>query len=99
MGKLILAEWPLTVTPPEIIAANGLERSTIDAFEATLSPDQQKLFSFKSWEDFLQSCLDQLTPESGSAFLTLANSHTKDGSGPLMGVIRTNAFAIKPEES
>ncbi|KAJ7799295.1 hypothetical protein B0H14DRAFT_2903803 [Mycena olivaceomarginata] len=38
--------------------------------------------------------VDRMRPEDKAAFMELANSHTKDGSGPIVGIIRTNSVGI-----
>ena len=46
-------------------------------------------------EQKLGTALDRLMmPEAKEEFMSLANSHKHDGSGPILGVIRTNGFRI-----
>jgi hypothetical protein len=35
-----------------------------------------------------------MEPENKNAFMELANSHKDDGSGPILGIIRTNGFRV-----
>jgi hypothetical protein len=50
------------------------------------------------WEKFIQPCFERLTPERQAAYRALANSHTRDGSEPLLGIVRTNGFGIPLQE-
>jgi len=45
-------------------------------------------------EKTLREPLDRMDPESRAAYMALANCHTEDGSGPLMGILRTNGLGI-----
>ncbi|KAG6853239.1 hypothetical protein C0991_005826 [Blastosporella zonata] len=47
------------------------------------------------WETtYLRPCFERLDPDQQAAFLDLANAHKEDGSGPILGVIRTNGFEV-----
>ncbi|KAF7315054.1 SET domain-containing protein [Mycena indigotica] len=46
-------------------------------------------------ERFLSMMVDRMVPERREAFLKLANSHREDGSGPYMGIMRTNSFGVR----
>lgn len=89
-GDLILAERPLTFTPMTPHPSPDLP--------GAVPPEQLKALAHFDWEKFLQPCFARLTPENQAAYRALANSHTKDGSGPLLGVIRTNGFGVSLEE-
>jgi hypothetical protein len=52
-------------------------------------------FADFDWDTFIQPCFDRLSPENKAAYRALANSHTKDGSGPLYGVFLTNNFSFE----
>ncbi|KAF9262216.1 SET domain-containing protein [Marasmius fiardii PR-910] len=45
-------------------------------------------------EKFVEAVFERLQEENKAAFMALHNSHKQDGSGPLMGVVRTNGFGI-----
>ncbi|KAG6833047.1 hypothetical protein H0H87_012058 [Tephrocybe sp. NHM501043] len=47
------------------------------------------------WENaYLRPCFGRLDPDQQAAFLDLANAHKEDGTGPILGVIRTNGFEV-----
>jgi hypothetical protein len=86
MGDLIIAERPLMVTP-------GAVDLNIDYLE-TISNDQKRQIVLLEWEKVLDRCFQRLSNEDQAAFLTLANTNNKDGSGQILGKIRTNGFAV-----
>ena len=89
-GDLILAERPLILTPITPHPSPDLPAAVLQ--------EQLKALGHFDWEEFLQPCFARLTQENQAAFRALANSHTEDGSGPLLGVIRTNGFGVTLEE-
>ena len=46
------------------------------------------------WEEHLGIALKRMTDANRKAFMALANSHTEDGSGPILGIIRTNGYIV-----
>jgi hypothetical protein len=88
MGDHILSERPLTVSPIGIRVPVGIGHS------GNLSPEQLRQAMLFEWEKLLEICFNRLEPDNQAAFMALANSHTKDGSGPILGVIRTNGFEV-----
>ena len=86
MGDLIVSERPLFVTCP---AAS----SKLDVPDDT--PMEQRIQAMLAqWEKALECGFHRMSEENQVAFKALANSHTQDGSGPILGVIRTNGFGI-----
>jgi hypothetical protein len=88
MGDLIVTERPLMVTP------RGLSLPTPIGLPMTFTAEQRRQAAIFEWEKMLQGCFDRMEPENQAAFMTLANSHLEDGSGPLLGIIRTNGFEV-----
>jgi hypothetical protein len=88
MGDLIVAERPLMLTP------RGLRLPTSIGFPPTFTAEQRRQAAMFEWEKLLQSSFDRMEPENQVAFMALANSHLEDGSGPILGVIRTNGFEV-----
>jgi len=89
MGEHILTERPLTVTPTAIPMPN-FAKSLVG-----LTDEQRSKAILDEWEKaFLLPCFTRLDPATQEDFLNLANSHTADGSGPILGVIRTNGFEV-----
>ncbi|KAG6915540.1 hypothetical protein DXG01_011005 [Tephrocybe rancida] len=91
MGDHILTERPLTVTPTVIPMphfAQSLEAKGI-------KDDPREHAILDKWENaYLRPCFERLNSEQQADFLDLANAHTEDGSGPILGVIRTNGFEV-----
>ncbi|KAF4612720.1 hypothetical protein D9613_011817 [Agrocybe pediades] len=92
-GELILAERPLLVAPRDI----GM---MVDPSKLMLrekySPDEFKQITMMECEKLLEFVVHRyMEPEHREAFLALANSHQEDGSGPLLGIIRTNGYGIE----
>ncbi|KAJ7079799.1 hypothetical protein B0H15DRAFT_858090 [Mycena belliarum] len=85
-GDLILSERPLTISPAWTI--------TRMRFLRELTEQEKYLAVVYEWEKTLQPMFDRLCPENKSAFMALANSHQHDGSGPIVGRIRTNSFGL-----
>ncbi|KAJ2929301.1 hypothetical protein H1R20_g7791, partial [Candolleomyces eurysporus] len=49
----------------------------------------------KNSESFFRYMVDQqMRSDDRKEFMSLANSHTNDGSGPVFGIVRTNGFGI-----
>jgi hypothetical protein len=87
MGDLVYAERPILMTRPAAHMPLELPPNT--------SREQMVHMTLREWERTLQVTFDRLTPERQTACLALANSHTEDGSGPILGIIRTNGFGVK----
>lgn len=89
MGDHILTERPLTVTP------TGIPMPNFAKGLVGLTDAERRQAILNEWENtYLQPCFNRLDPKTQEAFLDLANSHTEDGSGPILGVIRTNGFEV-----
>ena len=54
----------------------------------------QMAISMMEWERTLEIAVGRMEPEDRNAFMELANSHKDDGSGPILGIIRTNGFKV-----
>lgn len=81
-GALIFAERPLVVAPLAI----------------TVSPDygthQKNQAVLLEYERVLKEAVSRLPPEAQANFRALHNSFTGDGSGPLLGITKTNNYGI-----
>ncbi|KAJ3515317.1 hypothetical protein NLJ89_g1838 [Agrocybe chaxingu] len=53
----------------------------------------KQIFMFEV-EKGLQRAVSRMSDERRAALMALANSHKEDGSGPILGIIRTNGFSI-----
>ncbi|KDR74752.1 hypothetical protein GALMADRAFT_280151 [Galerina marginata CBS 339.88] len=84
-GDLVFSERPLLVSPRNIgvLGIPYTEGSDMKAYRAKM------MFE---WEKQLEIAVGRMTPENQVAFKSLINNHTEDGSGPLLGIIRTNGY-------
>ncbi|KXN82804.1 SET domain-containing protein 5 [Leucoagaricus sp. SymC.cos] len=87
VGDLIFSERPLLVTPRAVFPPARLNLSGYSKEKVT----QTIMFEY---EKILEHVVSRMSPERRAALLALCNSHTEDGSGKIMGIIRTNGFSI-----
>ncbi|KAK0195507.1 hypothetical protein F5146DRAFT_1025879 [Armillaria mellea] len=85
-GALILAERALMMVPAGVRGSPGI-------FEK-YSAEQARQTVLFEWEKQLEIAYKRMPEERQKAFIALYNSHTQDGSGPIMGVIRTNGYGL-----
>ncbi|KAK0485898.1 hypothetical protein IW261DRAFT_1452639 [Armillaria novae-zelandiae] len=85
-GALILAERALMIAPAGVRGSPGI-------FEK-YSAEQARQTVLFEWEKQLEVAYKRMPEEHQKAFIALYNSHTQDGSGPIMGVMRTNAYGL-----
>ncbi|KAG6818346.1 hypothetical protein H0H93_005703 [Arthromyces matolae] len=89
-GALIFAERPVLVTPRpipiEISYPEGISQAEMIKIQLT------------EYEKVLEMCVDRMLPQDRKAFFELCDNHIEDGSGPILGRLRTNGFAIQIEE-
>jgi NOL1/NOP2/fmu family ribosome biogenesis protein len=86
---------PVLVERPYLVysKASSIELSP-KAFEE-LSEDQIVQIKLNQVERYYQIVVDQqMIGEAREGFMSLANSHKNDGSGPVFGIVRTNAWEI-----
>ena len=87
MGELIFAERPLLVSPRSNI---GVNVGSLEQYDWKT----QIAIAMMEWEKTLEIAVGRMEPEDRKAFMELANSHKEDGSGPILGIIRTNGFMV-----
>ncbi|KAF9024824.1 SET domain-containing protein [Hymenopellis radicata] len=84
-GDLIFAERAMIIATGGVYALQGADHlKGIDYLRALLIEAEKTL----------EVPYGRLLPEWKEAFMNLSNSHENDGSGPLMGRLRTNGFTI-----
>ncbi|KAJ7782629.1 hypothetical protein B0H16DRAFT_1446935 [Mycena metata] len=88
MGDLILSERALLIAPAHLFAEDNFPEDFTDA--------QLHQAVFAQAEARLQVAYDRMLPENQKAYMALANSHLQDGSGPILGVMRTNGVNAAP---
>ncbi|KAJ7747769.1 hypothetical protein B0H16DRAFT_1554505 [Mycena metata] len=86
-NDLIICERPLTLVPAWMRISVRFLREMTDQEKA-----QMQLYE---WEQQLKVLFDRLHPDYQAAFVKLANSHQRDGSGPIAGIMRTNGLGVK----
>ncbi|KAJ7350566.1 hypothetical protein DFH08DRAFT_995198, partial [Mycena albidolilacea] len=85
MGDLILSERPL------FVSARGVPVPT----PSTFSRAQVMQLTLQGHEKYSAVSIDRMRPEAKKAFMALRNCHTEDGSGPIVGIVRTNGMALE----
>lgn len=85
-GSLIFSERAIMIQPSCPSAPVPVD--------SAFSAEQHAQAVLDVWEKILESCFGRVPPANKAAFSALHNSHKHDGSGPLLGVIRTNSFGI-----
>jgi len=90
VGELILAERPLFVGPRVLRLANHAEMTR------KYGAHKANLISMAEWEKLLMLAASGMTPENLDAFSKLTTTHKieDDGTGPILGIMRTNAFGL-----
>ncbi|CAA7270096.1 unnamed protein product [Cyclocybe aegerita] len=91
VGELIFSERPLLVAP------RAMEAPTKPPVSSNFTIDQQKQIAMYEFEKVLQCAVGRMSAERRAALMALANSHKEDGSGPILGIMRTNGFSIATE--
>ncbi|KAJ7221361.1 hypothetical protein GGX14DRAFT_429485 [Mycena pura] len=84
-GDHILAERPLFVT------VRGIPLQCPPSF----TREQYHQHAMNEFERCLEFSVKQrMRPEDSEAFMALKNSHKEDGSGPIVGIVRTNGLRL-----
>lgn len=91
-GDLIWAERPLIVTINAIIPPKGTH---IGDHHTVAQGNALRLYA---GERTVEAIVGRLTPERRAKFMSLANSHKEDGSGPCSAIMRTNELEIRMVE-
>lgn len=85
-GDLIIDERPILITPKAV--------PVIPITPAHYTLEQALQVQIHEYEKLLKALVNRLRADKKAAFMSLANSHEHDGSGPIYGRIRTNAFGM-----
>ncbi|KAF8886420.1 hypothetical protein CPB84DRAFT_1787544 [Gymnopilus junonius] len=91
VGQLIFAERPLLVSPRNI----GLLGATYIPEGRSRDMNTIQAVAMYEWEKQLEVAVGRMSKENQKAFKELENNHKEDGSGPLLGIVRTNGFSIE----
>ncbi|KAJ7221357.1 hypothetical protein GGX14DRAFT_388537 [Mycena pura] len=84
-GDHILSERPLLVTV----------RCVPVSYPPSFTRDQYYQHTLNEFEKCLEIPVKRMRPEDREAFMALENSHKEDGSGPIVGIVRTNGLCLK----
>lgn len=84
-GDLVYAERPILM---------AFQNSKVPRVPPGTTKEQLVYVVLQEWERQLRPAFERLEPEKQAAYRKLANSHTEDGSGPILGIMRTNSFGV-----
>ncbi|KAF7351086.1 ER lumen protein-retaining receptor [Mycena sanguinolenta] len=85
MGDLILDERPLFVCS---------HRIPLPEPPSTFTHEKFMEYHLQKLEEYYQHSLGRMRPKARNAYLALHNCHKEDGSGPAVGIARTNGMAL-----
>ncbi|KAF7289264.1 Aldehyde dehydrogenase [Mycena indigotica] len=83
-GEVILYERPLLIVPMAIPSSAPKHFSQTQLIQHSLN----------ELERYYKVAVDRMTEQRRAAFMSLHDCHTKDGSGPIVGRIRTNGICL-----
>ncbi|KIK59025.1 hypothetical protein GYMLUDRAFT_202001 [Collybiopsis luxurians FD-317 M1] len=95
-GDLILDERPLLVCPNGLTIGSLLSLDILDT--TALSDEQQRQIILHEWGKHIKIACDRMLPGNRKAFMELFNSHEHDGTGEIIGRIRTNGIQCNLKE-
>ncbi|KAJ7686553.1 hypothetical protein B0H17DRAFT_1332780 [Mycena rosella] len=87
-GEVILSERALLIAPGHLFGD--------DDYPSSFSEAQIQQAILVQAEQYLKVAFDRMDPEDKTAYMALANSHLQDGSGPILGIMRTNGVGAGP---
>ncbi|KAJ6497622.1 hypothetical protein C8R45DRAFT_822965 [Mycena sanguinolenta] len=85
MGDLILDERPLFVC----------SRGVPVPVPSTFTQEQIIQYHLQKLEEHYQLSINRMRPKAKAAYMALSNCHKEDGSGPIVGIVRTNGLALQ----
>ncbi|TFY78992.1 hypothetical protein EWM64_g5024 [Hericium alpestre] len=88
VDDIILAEHPLAILPIKWVSTNVPPNGEFAAY------DEWYQYAMNEREELLKLVLARMAPEKQAAYCMLANSHQRDGSGPLSGIVCTNGYTL-----
>ncbi|KAL4253908.1 hypothetical protein AB1N83_014105 [Pleurotus pulmonarius] len=87
-GELITSERPLLLAPHAISSPASLE------FNDDATEEQQQAAKYFEADRMLKIAYERMHRDDQAAYMKLHNAHLHDGSGPLLGVMRTNSYGL-----
>ncbi|KAK0433406.1 hypothetical protein EV421DRAFT_1430216 [Armillaria borealis] len=91
MGDLIVDERPLMVVS---LSPNGVP---VIRMKEGLTPEEKHQYLLYQSEGVVYSVFVRMSEESKKVFKGLHNSHLHDGTGPVLGVVRTNGYGLEDD--
>ncbi|KAK0236715.1 hypothetical protein EDD85DRAFT_790477 [Armillaria nabsnona] len=91
MGDLIVDERPLMVVS---LSPNGVP---VIRMKEGLTPEEKHQYLLYQSEGVVHSVFVRMSEESKKVFKGLHNSHLHDGTGPILGVVRTNGYDLEDD--
>ncbi len=88
MGDLIVDERPLMVVSLSPAGLPGVP------MKEGLTQEEKYQYILNHSENVMHSVFGRMSEESKNVFMDLRNSHLHDGSGPILGVVRTNGYGL-----
>lgn len=88
-GDLIWAERPFLIYTTVLITQKGFQQGSHH------TAGQTRALEFYATERILETIINRMTPERKAEYMSLFNSHKEDGSGPYLGILRTNQLGIR----
>ncbi|KAG6816260.1 hypothetical protein H0H93_008234, partial [Arthromyces matolae] len=92
LGDLIFAERPLMIDP-------RMHQLVPIQDNPGISQAEMIKIHLTECERLLENCVERMLPQDREAFFDLWDSHTEDGSGPILGRVRTNGMGIRIGEN
>ncbi|KAJ7608660.1 hypothetical protein FB45DRAFT_845823 [Roridomyces roridus] len=84
-GDLVFSDRPL------LLCATGIPTDVPEFF----TQEQVAQQSLRDLEKMVGYCVQRMDAETKEAYMALKNSHLEDGSGPLVGILRTNGIGLE----
>ncbi|KAK0236700.1 hypothetical protein EDD85DRAFT_582918 [Armillaria nabsnona] len=88
MGDLIVDERPMMVVSLSPAGLPGVPN------KEGLTPEEKYQYLLNHSENVMRSVFGRMSEESKNVFMDLRNSYLHDGSGPILGVVRTNGYGL-----
>ena len=86
-GELIFSERPLLIAPA------WLGKDSEDNLNRYALAQARQVIMYE-FEKVLDVAVQRMQEEDRALYMALHNSHTTDGTGPLLGIMRTNCFGV-----
>ncbi|KAF4590780.1 hypothetical protein EYR40_009377 [Pleurotus pulmonarius] len=86
-GELIISERPLIISP-RVMKINCMK------WMDSATPRQKQEAAWFESEKIYKLAFERMEPEDKETYMKLYNSHKHDGTGPILGISRTNGYGV-----